>query len=387
MAISLNARMVRIGLVLLALAAAALLAFRPGYSAVIRDGAALSAALEKARGGEVLRLAPGSFGTLRLDNRVFPSAVVITSEDTKRPATIERLMLNGVSKLTFRDLEIGGPLGAGEFEYSKMAEVRQCADIRFERVFFHGSLDGNTANDGWGIYFGDCRNVAVVDSRFEELMRGAVFERSQDVALTGSRFHRMRSDGANFASVRQVLVDRNRFSSFHPVGTDHADAIQFFTVKGPPSTDITISNNQLLEGEGTGPQGILMNGARTGPYQRVRILNNLLYSSGAWHGIFVETAEDVEVRGNSTLSRQDDDKVFWIALKSVTRADVRDNVTERLIEDKNQDIKRGRNLILSDEPGMKRKIKGLNAGAQAVAGELLLDGYGYQAAPADGGVN
>jgi hypothetical protein len=214
-----------------------------------------------------------------------------------------------------------------------------------------------------------------------------VFERSQDVALTGSRFHRMRSDGANFASVQQVLVDRNRFSSFHPVGTDHADAIQFFTVKGPPSTDITISNNQLLEGEGTGPQGILMNGARTGPYQRVRILNNLLYSSGAWHGIFVETAEDVEVRGNSTLSRQDDDKVFWIALKSVTRADVRDNVTERLIEDKNQDIKRGRNLILSDEPGMKRKIKGLNAGAQAVAGELLLDGYGYQAAPADGGVN
>lgn len=380
-----RSRAVRIGLVLLALVAAALLAFRPGYSAVIRDGAALTAALEKARGGEVLRLAPGSFGTLRLGQRVFQQPVVITSDNAKRPATIERLVLNGVSKLTFRDLEIGGPLKSAEFEYSKMAEVRQCADVRFERVFFHGSLDGNAANDGWGLYFGDCRNVAVVDSRFEELMRGAVFERSQDVALTGSRFHRMRSDGANFASVQQVLVDRNRFSSFHPIGNDHADAIQFWTVKGPPSTDITVSNNVLLEGEGTGPQGILMNGARTGPYQRVRILNNLLYSSGAWHGIFVETAEDVEIRGNSTLSRQDDDKIFWIALKSVTRADVAGNVTERLIEDKNQDIKRSRNTILSEEPGMKRRIKGLNAGAQAVAAELLLEGQGYQ--PNDEGTN
>lgn len=380
-----QARFVRIGLVLVALAVAALFAFSSSHGAAIKDGPGLTAALERARGGETLRLAAGRFGNIRVQNRTFSQPVIVASDNPAAPATIDRLVLNGVNGMTFRDLEIGSPLASGEPEYVKMAEVRQSADIRFERVFFHGSLDDNAANDGWGIYFGDCNRVGIADSRFEELMRGAVFERCRDVRLTGSRFHKMRSDGANFASVQQVAIDRNRFSSFHPVGSDHGDAIQFWTLMGPPSTDIVISNNVLLEGEGTGPQGILMNGARTGPYQRVKILNNLLYSSGAWHGILVDNAEDVEIRGNSTLSRQDDEKVFWISLKQVARADVADNVAERLIQDGNRDIKLGRNLILSEEPGMRRKIKGIDAGPRAAANELLIDKYGYKPqAPAAG---
>lgn len=376
---------VRIVLVLLALGAAILVAIWPGHGAVIRDAKTLSAALDRARGGEVLRLSPGNFGIVRLANRSFVTPVLITSDDAEHPARIERLALRGVAGLTLRDLVIGSPLAPGEPEYNKMAEVRQCGDITFEKVFFQGSLDGNPANDGWGLYVADCRNVTVRDSRFEELMRGAVFERSQNVTLTNSRFNLMRSDASNFASIQHVTIDRNQFGSFHPIGQDHADAIQFWTLKGPPSTDITISNNVLIDGSGTGPQGIFMNAARTGPYQRVKILNNLLYSGGQWHGIHLEGAEDVIVRGNSTLSRQDDNKVYWIYLKQVTHAEVDENVTERLMLVETNDIKVRRNIDLEKNPGMKHKIKSLRPGEMAVVEGLLLKERGYQ--PSGGRAN
>jgi hypothetical protein len=368
----------RIGLTSLTLAAAIVVAIWPGHGAVIRDGAALSAALEKAKGGEVLRLAPGNFGTVELWQRAFASPVIITSDDAKRPAQIDRLKLTDVSGVTFRDLEIGNALAAGEPEYAKMAEVRQGVDLRFERVFVHGSLDGNPGNDAWGFYFVGCRNITVADSRFEELMRGMVFDRSQQVAVTGSRFRHMRSDGANFASVQGVTIDRNHFSDFRPNGTDHADAIQFWTTQGPPSADITISNNVVLEGDGPGPQGIFVSDGQTGPHQRVRILNNLIYSSGQWHGINVSQAEDVVVRGNTTLSRQNDDKVLWIYVGEVARAEIDGNVTERLLLVGTSGIKERDNTILEKEPGVKRKIKGLDAGAQAAAEALVLEGRGYQ---------
>ncbi|WP_217352577.1 right-handed parallel beta-helix repeat-containing protein [Sphingomonas sp. ID1715] len=360
------------------LAVAAQLASGGGEPKVVRDAAGLAAALERARGGEVLQLAPGNYGTLSLYRRHFAQPVTITSQDPQKPALVERLQLNEVSNVTFSELEFGGALRSNEKEYSKYAEVRDSQDLRFDRVFIHGSLDSNAENDGWGIYFGDCKNIALTNSRIQQVMRAAVFERSSNIAVKQNSFAEMRSDGANFASVQNVVVDMNRFSGFHPVGTDHGDAIQFWTLSGPQSTDIVISNNVLLEGEGTGPQGILMNGARTGPYLRVKVINNLLYSSGAWHGIAIDNAEDVEVRGNSTLSRQNDEMVFWISLSAIKNAVVEDNVAERLIR---VDVEQGEfrnNLILSDDPGMTGKIKGINRGPKAIEGELVLPRRGYQ---------
>lgn len=370
----------------LTLAAAALISCSPGNGAPIRDDAALKAALERAKGGETLRLASATFADLALSKRRFSKPVVIVSDDAAHPAIIERVRLYQVSGIHFRDLAMGGAKRDGEPEYAKIAEIRDSSDIHLDRVFVHGSLDGDTSNDISGLAFGDCADISVSGGRFEELFRAVVFQRVRDIAVTDNRFHMIRSDGADFDSVHNIRIDGNRFSSFHPVGDDHPDAIQFFNVNGPPSTDIVISNNVLLEGDGVGPQGILMNTAKSGPFQRVRILNNLFYSSGAWHGILVEDAHDVVVRGNTTLSRRDDDKILWIALSRVTGGELDGNVAERIILKDSNGVTVGKNLDLEKSPGMAKKIKGLNLGVAATAAGLIVPGIGYQA-PQGGSAN
>ena len=369
----------------IALAATALISCAPGNSAAIRDGAALKAALDGAKGGETFRLAAASFGDVALTKRRFEKPVTLVSDDAARPATLERVRLSGVSGLHFRDLAIGGPKRAGEPEFAKLAEIRDSADIRLDGVHVHGSLDKDPGNDIWGVLFSDCADVTVMRSRFEEVFRALVFQRARDVEIAHNSFTMIRSDGIDIDSVQTLRIDGNRFSSFHPVRDDHADAIQFWNINGPPSTDITVSNNVLLEGEGTGPQGIFISTARSGRFQRVRVLNNLLYSSGAWHGILVEGADDVVVRGNTTLSRRDDDKIFWINLTDVSGAELDGNVTERVILKNVTGLTMGKNLDLEKSPGMARKFKDIGLGAAASAPGLVMPGIGYQPVAGEGG--
>jgi hypothetical protein len=346
--------------------------------AIIRDGAGLAQELERASGGETLRLAPGNYGKVVIRGKRYARMIVISSVDSKNPAVFERLVLSQSANITFRDLEMGGALLSTEREYSKIGEIRDSSDIAFERVHVHGSLDGTAGNDGWGFFIGNAERLQISDCQFEELNRAAVLDRGIEVTIRGNRFRHIRSDGLNFSSMVRLTVDRNNFSDFEPVGDDHPDAVQFWSVNGPPSTDVLISNNIIMEGSGVGPQGIFISDPRTGPYQRFRIVNNLLYSSGQWNGIYVNGAEDVEIRGNSTLSRTDDEKVFWIALISVDRASVTGNVTERLSLKDVKNLKSRDNVILSERRGEAKKLRSLNEGAKASVEGLTLAGKGYQ---------
>lgn len=373
---------------LLAVSAATLLA-SCATAAVITaaNDRELAEAISRAQPGDVIELTGRSYALVNVFGKNFARPVRIVSRDPAAPATVRRVRVSGSSGVEISDVSIGGPLQAGERDWTKAGEVYNSNQVRFARVKFHGSLDGDPGNDGWGLFVRDCSDITVEDSTFTEFFRAVVFERDKNIRLLRNSFDRIRSDGSNFAGVQNVVIDGNRFSNFFPIGQDHADAIQFWTThQTQSSTDIVITNNVILPGEGAGIQGIFMRDEQKRfPYQRVRISNNLLYGSDQWHGIAIGNAEDVEVVGNTVVSSPEDKKVYWIAVSQVRRGRVEDNVTDRLSVSDNEDVQVDSNSDFS-AGASSRKIPNLRAGRVARPEDLIFPGKGYRPVAAQGGL-
>lgn len=347
----------------------------------IADRPALIAALAAARGGEVLRLAPGAYGQISIAGRVFPAAVTLVSRDPARPARLDGVAVSASANLVFRQLDLGRALAPGEPDFTQLSTVTDSRSVRFDRVFFHGSRDGTPANDAWGLYVVGSTGIEIAGSRFEELMRAYIFDRSSDIAVIGNSFRLIRSDAGDFAAVDRVVVRGNSYRDFMPRADDHPDAIQFWTNgQQRGSSDILIEDNVIMQGDGVGPQGIFIRDEQKRyPYRNLVIRNNLIYTEDQWEGISVEGAEDVEISGNSVLSPLDRQKQAWIRLENVGRATVTGNVTVRYVGPAagGPHVVRD-NSVLTEDRALVRRLGGLKPGARPEAGRLLVPGRGYR---------
>ncbi|QHL90113.1 hypothetical protein GVO57_03785 [Sphingomonas changnyeongensis] len=347
----------------------------------IADRAALVAALAAARGGETLRLAPGAYGQIAIAGRVFPAAVTLQSRDAARPARLNGVAVSASANLVFRQLDIGRALAPGEPDFTQLSTVTDSRAVRFDRIFFHGSRDGTPANDAWGLYVVGSSGIEIAGSRFEELMRAYIFDRSSDIAVIGNSFRLIRSDAGDFAAVDRVVVRGNSYRDFMPRADDHPDAIQFWTNgQQRGSSDILIEDNVIMQGDGVGPQGIFIRDEQKRyPYRNLVIRNNLIYTEDQWEGISVEGAADVEVSGNSVLSPLDRQKQAWIRLENVGRATVTGNVTVRYVGPAagGPHVVRDNSVLIEDR-ALVRRLGGLKPGARPEAERLLIPGRGYR---------
>ena len=150
----------------------------------------LDAALSAATGGEVLALATGAY-SISLSSKAYASKVTITSQDTSHPARLSYLSLKGSSNITFKSLDIGRALKAGENPSSVyMGKVTAgSSNITFDSVHVHGSLDGNPNNDGQGLLIDQSKNITVSNSNFEQLGRPLMITNSNGVTLAANDIH------------------------------------------------------------------------------------------------------------------------------------------------------------------------------------------------------
>ena len=150
----------------------------------------LDAALSAATGGEVLALATGAY-SISLSSKAYASKVTITSQDTSHPARLSYLSLKGSSNITFKSLDIGRALKAGENPSSVyMGKVTAgSSNITFDSVHVHGSLDGNPNNDGQGLLIDQSKNITVSNSNFEQLGRPLMITNSNGVTLAANYIH------------------------------------------------------------------------------------------------------------------------------------------------------------------------------------------------------
>jgi len=362
------------------LAAAALLECAPLTAAPpVSTMAELDAAIASARGGETILVATGEYGEVRVFNRVYSTPVTIRSANPRRPARMRRLRVIGSRNLRAEHLDIGEALGPTDKEWTRMAEIFSSDAVTLRNVRVHGSLDGNPKNDGWGLFIRNSRNVQVLDSEFTELALGILSESVDRLVVRGNHFHHLQRDGADFAGCVDVLIESNRFHDFYPKDGAHPDAIQFWTAKQKrPSTDIVIRNNVVLQGGGGGLQGIFMGNEEKIRYARITIQNNLLYSAVQYHGIMVDSADNVAIADNTVVSPPDDVARYWIRLLNADQASIERNVTDDItLERSNPRLVD--NIVFSKNRGARRLLTGLAAGAAVDPAGLIIADRGYQA--------
>lgn len=347
----------------------------------VASATALAQAISAAKGGDVIVLAPGNYGDVKVASRLYSGPVTIMSADSANVAHFDRLLVNGSSNIVFKQLDISGvPRSTDTSSY--LADVLNSSNITFDTVHFHGSLDNNPTGDKSGLSIRSSNSVRIINSEFEQLFRGAWFQRSNNVDIVGNSIHDMRSEGFDFSAVTHVLIDGNKFTNFHRALEDHSDAIQFWTTnETTPSTDIIIRNNQITQGTGTAMQGVFMRD-ESGilPYERVLIENNLVYESGYANGITVIGGKSITMNNNSVFSVAGDAYTTKIRLENIAGASITGNVTDQFAQlGINSGIVFGNNVLLGSSLSYLSLISDIYKGSAATIEGLLLSGFGYQA--------
>lgn len=276
-----------------------------GVSEFLVDStSSLVAALQSARGGDVIKLAPGVYDGLSLKGLSFDSAVTITSLNPSKAATITDFTISDSKGLRFLQLDFATLQHTDPAKASAWAFiVRDSSRITFEDSSFHGSLDNDVTNDIRGLQILNSDNIAVLDSEFQQLSRALAIGSTRYIKVVGNFAHDLRTDGFNFAEVGHVQVTGNTLLNFRPAEGDHPDAIQFWTSgTKTPSHDIQISGNVIARGDGLATQGIfLRDQLGTLPYERVTITDNLIVGTG-YNAIRVASVNTLRVENNELIS-------------------------------------------------------------------------------------
>lgn len=262
---------------------------------IVKDTTGLTTALKSAQAGDTIKLAAGDYSAFTLNGVKFGGAgVTITSLDPAKEASLNGFELRGCEGLNFQGLELkSDPAKLNPYQ------VYESSRINLHNLDVHGSLDGDAQNDGGGILIRLSKDVAITGSEFRQLDYGVAHVDSQRVTIDGNKFTEIQEDGVRGGGTSNIKVTNNVFSNFDPRDGDHPDAIQFWTAQTKASaTDITVSGNLIMRGEGAAIQGIFFRDqTNVLPYKNVVITDNVVVGSMA-NGIMVNGADGVTIKDN-----------------------------------------------------------------------------------------
>ena len=292
----------------------------------------LWAALQTAKAGTVIELAPGNYGHLGINARwnhhwaSFDGEVTIRSADPNKPATFSSISMLDVDNLTIDgvvvDYETPKGLTAKQIEEDKAVQVRDSTNITFRNSVFDGDVLDNPSSPrdglpvGLGLSIRWSENVLIENNEFLEWRTAGSFLTSSDVVVRGNDVHTIRVDGFTFVAVQDFLIEDNHLHDFAAKDGlgDHRDMIQFWTAgTTTPSKDIVIRDNYLDSGDGPWTQSIFMrNEAVDGEggagkemfYRNILIENNTIYN-GHLHGITVGETDGLTIVNNTLLHNPD----------------------------------------------------------------------------------
>lgn len=305
------------------LCAALLLLPLPGRAKDIpvADAAAIPAALNAARPGDRLLLAPGDYGALALwpggkGKVAFDGPVTFVSADPSDRAVLRSLVLNQARNLVFQNILFDYRAGEGSYK-ERPFEVKNSSDIAFLGSVFEGDVAHGTGprGDGFGAGLGlairDSDRVRVEGNVIRGFYRGLTMGQSDGSVIRGNDISGMRSDGLNFVKVTNLRIENNHIHDFrrNMAAGDHADMIQFWTTRAEtPTTDVVIRGNVLNMGGGDHTQSIFMRNERAeqmgedrSMFYRNLVIEENVIINGHLHGISVGEADGLTIRRNTLI--------------------------------------------------------------------------------------
>lgn len=317
-------------------------------SVTVSTLADLKSALSAAKGGETILLKGGNYDKLVLSSWDFPSSVTIASADPGDPAVFSGLTLTNMGNLTLDGVVFDYTYQPGQNYSFAPFDVRSSHHVTIRNSVFDGDLAHGTGtfDDGYGTGYGlgvrGSRNIRIENNEFHDFGRGAVFDKSSEIVISGNDIHRISSDGINFAQVQDVLIEGNFLHDFlrSPDSTSHADVIQVWTSGTTvPSGNITIRGNRLDIGDGDWAQSIFMRnekvdsqGAGKGMYYYDILIEDNVVVNGHIHGITVGETDGLTIR-NNTLVHAGSDEGAVITGVQIPAIRVADKATDVVVTD------------------------------------------------------
>lgn len=165
----------------------------------VSDAASLMAALNAATGGEIIRLAAGSYSGLSLND--FHVAVTLVG-DPGAPAILTGLDLNNVDGVTLDGLTFDYVYQIGSATWANFASVQNSRNITIRNVVFDGDVASGTGTDadgagtGRALRIAGSDNVVIENSELRDFWKGVGDQRQHpcDPARQRSPRHAIRRD-------------------------------------------------------------------------------------------------------------------------------------------------------------------------------------------------
>lgn len=367
----------------------------------VSSAAALASALAAAKGGETILLAAGDYGALDLYGARdafarYSSTITIRSLDAEQPATFSSLKLRDVQNISFESITFDYTAAVAAPDWTRPFSVSEASNVAFYDSVFDGDLaEGlDLVRDGYGtgvgLFVTASTDIRVERCEFFDFTRGGVFDNVVGLGVVGNDLHDLRSDGLDFASVQDVLIQGNRLHDFRTAtdSSDHADMIQFWTSgTTTPTSNITIDGNFLSSGSGGATQSIFMRNELVDLnmagvemfYQNVRITNNVIYN-GHSAGIIAGETNGLLISGNTVLqnSYAGDESLLTVPAVRVAASSydvqVTDNVSQQYGLLEGPDWIVDNNLVVqSSDPSTQNFVGNLFVNALAGANASLVD--------------
>jgi nitrous oxidase accessory protein NosD len=262
----------------------------------------------------------------KLQNINFANGVTVVSADPLHPAALDGVIMQNVSGLTFRDLEIrvqgtqsGMSLNGGSRD-------------NFEGLDIHGKAVG----EGSGLFIRSASKVQISNVEIHDVSGGINIMNTDGVTVRNNKIHDLQVDGMQVSGSSNVTISGNYLTNFFPKPGDHSDAIQFYTYGTKESAhDISITENTYVRGGGlANTQGIFMGNEAKIDYVNITISRNVIVGS-LYHGLSISGADNLKVSNNVVEGYRD--LTSWIMILLSKNSEVRDNIATSYMTDKNND--------------------------------------------------
>ncbi|RMH49685.1 MAG: PKD domain-containing protein, partial [Alphaproteobacteria bacterium] len=297
----------------------------PTSTILVSSAAELTAALDRATGGETVILKSGAYGDVSLSDYRFSDTVRIISE-TGREARFNTLRLSDSANIAFEKITIDYHAAPGAKTDTQAFRIENSEDIEIRNSVFDGDLATglsaaeNGYGTGIGLFIDGGRDIKIVGNDFSDWLRGSLTRQSENVTFRNNEMRGIRSDGMNFFEVRKVLIEGNSFREFRlaPESNDHPDMIQIHSANATqPTRDVTIrgnffsSDDYRLHGIWMRNETVGANPARTDLYYRnIVIEDNVLFMNHP-HGIAIGETDGLTIRNNTVLHSVVNPLVGW----------------------------------------------------------------------------